>query len=74
MTDPYCSHCIRIVVEGLTLDGVLATYKNRAVNLRAERRKIFRLYRGTIVLRKRLLHESRLLQSLGFELLREPRP
>ena len=61
------------MVEGLTLDGVLATHRNSTVNLRTERRKIFRLYRGTRVLRKRLLHERRLLQSLGFQL-REPRP
>ena len=73
LTDPYCSHCIRIVVEGLTLDGIVARYKHGTVNLRKERRNLFRLYRNKIVLRKRLLHENRILQSLGI-VLREPSP
>ena len=51
------------------MDGV----RNRAVNLQTERRNLFRLYRGTSVLRKRLHHERQVLQSVGFEV-REPRP
>lgn len=65
LTEPYCSHCIRIVVEGLTLDGVVKRFKRGSVNLRTERRHLFRLYRGKVVLRKRLLHEQRMLESLG---------
>lgn len=61
LTRTYCSHCLRIVVEGLTVDGVF----KRRVNLRRERRKLLRLYRGTLALRKRLYNERRVLASLG---------
>lgn len=73
LTEPYCSHCVRIVVEALTLDGIVARYKHGNVNLRKERRKLFQLYRGKVVVRKRLLHEQRVLHSLGIEL-REAHP
>ena len=61
LTQTYCSHCLRIVVEGLTVDAVF----KRRVNLRKERQKLVRLYRGTRALRKRLYNERRVLASLG---------
>ena len=67
--ETYCTQCIRIIFEGLTMDGV----RNRAVNLHRERRNLIRLYRGTPVLRKRLEHERQVLQSVGFEV-RDPQP
>lgn len=64
LTETYCSHCLRIVVEGLTVEAV---FSKRRVNLRAERRKLFRLYRGTPVLSQRRYNERRVLRSLGLQ-------
>ena len=52
-------------MEGVTLEGSLAIHRNGTLDFRSERRKIFQLYRGTRVLRKRLRVERRLLHSLG---------
>lgn len=62
LTDTYCSHCLRIIVEGVTVEAV---FSKRNVNFRAERRKLIRLYRGTPVLRKRIQNERHVLRSLG---------
>ena len=67
-TDVYCSQCLRIAVEGVTVDGSLALSRNQPLDFMSERRKFFRLYRGTRVLRKQLHVERRILNSLGIVL------
>ena len=62
----YCGHCIRISIEGLTIDGHLKRMKRRRINLRKERRKLGRIYRNTYALRKRELLERRVFNSFGF--------
>ena len=63
--EPYCGHCVRISIEGLTIDGHLKRSKRRRINWRKERRRLGRLYRNTYALRKRELLERRIFNSFG---------
>ena len=63
---PYCGHCLRISVEGLTLDGEIKRRKQRRINFRKERVRLTKLYRNTHALRKRRLLEQRVFNSYGF--------
>lgn len=60
-----CSQCLRIAVEGLTVEGQMRYDRFERVNFESERRKIFKLYRGTPILERREILEERVIQSLG---------
>ena len=55
-----CSQCLRIAVE-----GQMRYDRFERVNFESERRKIFKLYRGTPILERREILEERVIQSLG---------
>ena len=60
-----CSQCLRIAVEGLAVEGQMRYDRFERVNFESERRKIFKLYRGTPILEKLEILEERVIQSLG---------
>ena len=60
-----CSQCLRICVEGLTVEGQMRHDRYERVNFERERRKIFKLYRHTNVLQRRIALEQRMMQSFG---------
>lgn len=60
-----CSQCLRIAVECLTVEGQMRYDRFERVNFESERRKIFKLYRGTPILERREILEERVIQSLG---------
>lgn len=62
---PYCGHCLRVSVEGITIDGELKRRKRRRVNYHRERLRLDRLYANTHALRKRRILERRVLNSYG---------
>ena len=64
-TEGVCSQCLRIGVECLTVTGQMKYDRYERVNFEHERRKIFKLYRGTGILRRRQALEHRVIQSLG---------
>ena len=53
-------------MEGLTVEGQMRHDRRERVNFERERRKIFKLYRRTNVLRRRRALEQRVMQSFGF--------
>ena len=57
---------MRICVEGLTVEGQMQYDRYETVNFERERRKIFKLYRRTNILRRRRALEQRIMQSFGF--------
>lgn len=61
-----CSHCMRLVVEGLTVDGQRLKDEEEPVNYALERELIFEYYPGKRVLNKIMFLEDRVLYSLGF--------
>lgn len=60
-----CSQYLRIGVDCLTVTGQMRYDRYERVNFEMERRKIFKLYRGTGILRRRQSLEHRVIQSLG---------
>ena len=52
-------------MEGLTVEGQMRYDRFERVNFESERRKIFKLYRGTPILERREILEDRIMQSLG---------
>ena len=60
-----CSHCMRLTVEGVTIEGQAKLDRNEVVDFELERQQIFQLYAGKSVLRKILYLENRVLESLG---------
>ena len=60
-----CSQCLRIAVEGLSVEGQMKHDRYERVNFESERWKIFKLYRGTPILERREILEERVMQSLG---------
>lgn len=62
---PPCTHCMRLTVEGVTLEGQTKLDRNQDVDFELERQRIFQLYAGKSVLRKILFLENRVLESLG---------
>ena len=60
-----CSQCLRICVEGFTVEGHMRYDRYERVNFERERRKIFKLYRHTNVLQRRSALEQRMMQSFG---------
>ena len=63
---PCCGHCLRVSVEGVTIDGELKRRKRRRVNYERERLRLENLYRNTHALRKRRILERRVFNSYGF--------
>ena len=61
-----CSQCLRIAVECLSVEGQMKHDRYERVNFERERRKVFKLYRGTQILERRQVLEQRMMQSLGF--------
>ena len=57
--------CLRIGVDCLTVTGQMRYDRYKRVNFEMEGRKIFKLYRGTGILRRRQALEHRVIQSLG---------
>ena len=60
-----CSHCMRLTVEGVTIEGQAKLDRNEVIDFELERQQIFQLYAGKSVLRKILYLENRVLESLG---------
>ena len=60
-----CSQCLRIAVEGLSVEGQMKHDRYERVNFESERWKIFKLYQGTPILERREILEERVMQSLG---------
>ena len=60
-----CSQCLRIAVEGLTVEGQMRHDRYERVNFERERRKIFKLYRGKQILEKPQTLKQRVMQSFG---------
>ena len=60
-----CSQCLKICVEGLTVEGQMQLDRYERVNFERERRKIFKLYRRTNVLQRHRALEQRMMQSFG---------
>ena len=60
-----CSQCLRICVEGLTVEAQMRHDRYERVNFERERRKIFKLHRHTNVLQRRIALEQRMMQSFG---------
>lgn len=60
-----CSHCMRLTVEGVTIEGQAKLDRNEVVDFELERQQIFQLYAGKSVLRKILYLENHVLESLG---------
>ena len=65
-TQEACSQCLRICVEGLTVEGQMQYDRHERVNFEREQRKIFKLYRRTNVLQRRGALEQRVMQPFGF--------
>ena len=63
---PYCGHCLRVSVEGVTIDGEVKRRKRRRLNYQRERQRLEKLYRNTHALRKRQILERRVFNSYGF--------
>ena len=63
---PYCGHCMRVSVEGVTIDGELKRRKGRRVNYQRERLRLEKLYANTHALRKRQILERRVFRSYGY--------
>ena len=61
-----CSQCMRICVEGLTIEGQTQHDRFETVNFERERRKLFKLYRGTNAIQRCRALEQRIMQSFGF--------
>lgn len=59
---------MRIVVERLSVEGQMRFDRRDAVNFELEREKLFELYAGKSVLRRRFQLEDCMLQSLGVSL------
>ena len=66
LSRPYCRHCLRISIEGVTLDGEIKRINRKPINFRNERLQLVKLYRNTHALRKRRLLERRVFNSLGY--------
>lgn len=62
----YCEHCVRVSVEGITIDGQVKRQKRRRINYERERHRLQKLYRNTQALRKREILERRVFNSYGF--------
>ena len=60
-----CSHCLRIAVDCLTVEGQTRYDRFEDVDFEEERNTIIQLYRGTPILQRRGLLEERVLLSLG---------
>lgn len=60
-----CMQCVRISVEGLTVEGQMKKDRNERVNFESEQRKLLKLYRHTSAIRRRRIHEQRVLNSFG---------
>ena len=57
---------MRIAVDCLSVEGQMKYDRYEDVNFERERRKVFKLYRGTPILERRRMVEERVMQSLGF--------
>ena len=56
---------MRLMVEGVTIEGQAKLDRNEVVDFELERQQIFQLYAGKSVLHKILYLENRVLESLG---------
>ena len=66
LSRPYCGHCLRISIEGLTMDGEIKRANRKPINFRKERLRLVKLYRNTRAMQKRRLLERRVFNSLGY--------
>ena len=67
-----CSHCMRIVMEGLSVEGQILTNRGEQVNFEIERDRLFHLYEGRNVLNRRLALEKRIIESFGMAFFSSP--
>lgn len=60
-----CSHCMCLVIDGVTVEGQVKMYRFQDIDYEFERDTIIRLYQVKGVLEKMFFLENRVLQSFG---------